>query len=94
MIRAEWRLFLTAVQFLTRCPIPAWVGHSPAQLNRATRYFPLVGGCVGLWGAAVFALAGAGLPVLVAALLLWRRAHVIVVVLAAAGVTALLRAVF
>jgi branched-subunit amino acid transport protein len=30
---------------------------------------------------------------LVAALLLWRRAHVIVVVLAAAGVTALLRAV-
>ena len=29
---------------------------------------------------------------LVAALLLWRRAHVIVVVLAAAGVTALLRA--
>lgn len=69
MIRREWRLFLTAVQFMTRCPVPAWVGHSPDQLDRATRYFPLVGVCVGLWGIAVFVTAGAGLPAPVAAVL-------------------------
>ena len=69
MIRAEWRLFLTAVQFLTRCPVPAWVGHGPDQLDQATRYFPLVGVCVGLWGMSVFVVASTGLPTLVAALL-------------------------
>ena len=62
-------LFLTAVQFLTRCPVPGWVGHSPAQLNAAVRYFPLVGVGVGGLGAAVFALAGLGLPALPSALL-------------------------
>lgn len=69
MTAAEWRLFLTAVQFLTRCPVPASVGHSPAQLDRATRYFPLVGACVGAWGAVVFVVANAGLPAPVAAVL-------------------------
>lgn len=53
---------LTAVQFLTRLPVPGWVGHGPGQLDRAMRYLPLVGIGVGLVGAAVLALAGAGLP--------------------------------
>ena len=43
----ELRLFLTAVQFFTRIPVPAWVGHSAQQLDQAARYFPLVGACVG-----------------------------------------------
>ncbi len=68
-MRREWTLFLTAVQFLTRCPVPAWVGHSPAQLNAAVRYFPLVGAAVGILGAALFALARTGLPPLPSALL-------------------------
>ncbi len=68
-MRAEWLLLLTAVQFLTRCPVPAWVGHSPAQLNQAVRYFPLVGLGVGSVGAVVLALAGQGLPALAAAAL-------------------------
>ena len=55
MIR-EWRLFLTAVQFLTRVPVPAWVGHSPDQLDRAVRYFPLVGVGVGLLASVVYSL--------------------------------------
>ncbi len=50
----EWRLFLTAVQFLTRIPVPAAVGHSADQLDRAVRYFPLVGACVGLLAAGVY----------------------------------------
>ncbi len=62
MIRQEARLLLTAVQFLTRLPVPGWVGHGKGQLDRAMRYLPLVGIGVGLVGAAVLALAGAGLP--------------------------------
>lgn len=69
MIREQWRLLLTAVQFLTRVPVPAWVGHGPGQMDRAARYFPLAGIGIGLVAAAVFAAASAGLPPLVAALL-------------------------
>lgn len=45
--------FLTALQYFTRVPVPAWVGHEAGQLNRAARYFPAVGILVGLWGALV-----------------------------------------
>ena len=47
----ELRLFFVAWQFLTRLPVPGWVGHEPAWLNRAVRYFPLVGMLVGAAGA-------------------------------------------
>lgn len=43
----ELRLFLTAIQFFTRLPVPVWVGHSADQLNQAARYFPMVGILVG-----------------------------------------------
>jgi len=66
---SQLRLVLTAVQFLTRVPVPAWVGHSPDQLNHATRYFPLVGVAVGALGAGVFWAASQGLPPLAAATL-------------------------
>ena len=29
--------------FFTRLPVPAWVGYSEEQMNRAARYFPLIG---------------------------------------------------
>jgi adenosylcobinamide-GDP ribazoletransferase len=48
---AELRLLLMAVQYFTRLPAPAWVGHAQDQLNGAARYFPLVGVLVGLIGA-------------------------------------------
>ncbi|WP_310397779.1 adenosylcobinamide-GDP ribazoletransferase [Hymenobacter sp.] len=54
--RHHLRLFLTAVQFYTRLPVPAWVGHSDELLNKATVYFPVVGWLVG--GAAAAAYAG------------------------------------
>lgn len=56
-LRRELRLFLTAVQYFTRVPVPVWVGHSAEQLNGSARYFPAVGLCVGLYGAAVYAAA-------------------------------------
>lgn len=58
----ELRLFLTAVQFFTRLPVPAWVGHSAQQLNQAARYFPLVGVLVGALSAAVLWLGMQVLP--------------------------------
>lgn len=52
----ELRVFFIALQFLTRVPIPRWVGFNPAWLQASARHFPLVGCVVGLWGAAVLAL--------------------------------------
>jgi hypothetical protein len=39
-------LLFTALMFYTRLPAPTWIDHSDEQLNRATKYFPLMGG---LW---------------------------------------------
>ena len=56
-MRHEIRLFLIAVQFLTRIPVPAWVGYDDAWLNDCVRHFPLVGLCVGLVGALALGVA-------------------------------------
>jgi adenosylcobinamide-GDP ribazoletransferase len=47
------RLYFVAQQFLTRLPVPQWVGWDPAWLDRSVRCFPLVGVVVGAWGAAL-----------------------------------------
>lgn len=65
----EVRLVFTAFQFLTRCPVPAWVGHDPSWLNACARWFVLVGGFVGAAGAAVLWAASWGWPPMVAAIL-------------------------
>lgn len=62
----EARLLLIALQFLTRVPVPAWVGFEPAWLQACLRYFPLVGALVGLAGALVLAAASAWWPPAVA----------------------------
>ena len=63
------RLFLIALQFLTRVPVPAWTGFRPEWLQDCLRYFPLVGALVGVAGAAVLALGMAWWPVPVAVVL-------------------------
>ncbi|MDR2240994.1 MAG: adenosylcobinamide-GDP ribazoletransferase [Zoogloeaceae bacterium] len=68
-MRREAEYFFGAVRFFTRVPVPAWVGHSQAALDGATRYFPLVGILVGALGALAFLLAAAALPVSLALLL-------------------------
>ncbi len=50
------RAFFTAVMFLTRVRVPAWVGYSESQLASSTVYFPLVGALVGLVGACTMLL--------------------------------------
>jgi adenosylcobinamide-GDP ribazoletransferase len=49
----ELRLFFIALQFLTRVPVPRWVGFEPDWLNQSARHFPAVGLCVGVVAAAV-----------------------------------------
>jgi adenosylcobinamide-GDP ribazoletransferase len=63
------RLFFTALQFFTRLPIPGWVGFEQSWLNKASRYFPLVGVVVAAIGAGVYALAAMWFPAPVAVLL-------------------------
>jgi adenosylcobinamide-GDP ribazoletransferase len=63
------RIFLTAVMFYTRIPVPKWVGYSKENLNKATGYFPLVGVVVGAVGGGVFWLAQELLPLPIAIIL-------------------------
>jgi adenosylcobinamide-GDP ribazoletransferase len=66
---AQWRVFLAAVQYFTRLPVPASVGHSQQLLDDAARYFPAVGTLVGVASAATFFVGSLLLPPTVAALL-------------------------
>lgn len=42
-LACEWRLFLVAVQFLTRCPVPSFPDFDVRWLSQSLRYFPVVG---------------------------------------------------
>lgn len=68
-MRTELERFFAALRFFTRLPVPAWVGHRQDQLDRSTRYFPLVGWIVGGIGAAVTWLTSLVLPLSLAVLL-------------------------
>ena len=65
----QLRLFLIALQFFTRLPIPRWVGYQPAWLQQSSRYFPLVGVVVAAICGATYMAAGWLLPSPVAVLL-------------------------
>jgi adenosylcobinamide-GDP ribazoletransferase len=58
----ELRLALLAVQFLTRVPVPAWVGYRDDWLHQCARHFPLVGLFVGTVAALVLLGASALWP--------------------------------
>jgi adenosylcobinamide-GDP ribazoletransferase len=53
----ELRLALLALQFLTRVPVPAWVGYRDQWLHQCARHFSLIGLFVG--AVAALALLGA-----------------------------------
>ena len=50
-MRTQLELFLTAVGFFTRLPVPGWVPFSVERLAHAARYLPAVGWLVGGLGA-------------------------------------------
>lgn len=68
-MKKEWSVFLTAIMFYTRIPCPKSVDHSSNMLNKATRYFPLVGWIVGGVAGLTFFLAAFQLPLSIAIIL-------------------------
>jgi adenosylcobinamide-GDP ribazoletransferase len=62
----QFKLLMVATQFLTRLPTPSLAGFRPQWLGRSLRYFPLVGGVVGLVNVAVWWLSIQWLPMSVA----------------------------
>ena len=69
MMRRELQIFLAALMFFTRIPCPRWAEHSQETLNKASRYFPLVGWIVGAVAACVFWLSSLLFPLSLAVLL-------------------------
>jgi adenosylcobinamide-GDP ribazoletransferase len=65
----EIRLFFIALQFLTRVPVPGWVGWQPEWLHHSARHFAGVGLLVGSLASAVLWVAGHAWPATVAVLL-------------------------
>jgi len=46
-MKSEIRIFFTSLMFYTRIPCPSSIDHDPNNINKATRYFPLIGWIVG-----------------------------------------------
>lgn len=53
-MKKEFKLILTAIMFYSRIPVPQSTGYSDEQMNKSTRYFPLVGIIIGGIGAVLF----------------------------------------
>ncbi|MCH2046295.1 MAG: adenosylcobinamide-GDP ribazoletransferase, partial [Saprospiraceae bacterium] len=56
-MKNEIRIFFTSLMFYTRIPCPSNIDHDPDNINKATRYFPLIGWIVGGLSYLVFYLA-------------------------------------
>lgn len=53
-MKNQLTLFLTAIMFYTRIPVPKNIDYSNELLNRSTKFFPLIGWLVGGFGALIF----------------------------------------
>jgi adenosylcobinamide-GDP ribazoletransferase len=65
-MQRQFTLFLVAIQFLTRLPVPRLAGFQSGWLASSTRYFPLVGVLVGLISVAIWWLSSRLFPPTVA----------------------------
>lgn len=70
MLKEEIRIFFTAMMFYSRLPCPSWTDHSEEYLNKATKYFPLVGLIVGFLSGVIGITSGFIFPFSVSVLLL------------------------
>ena len=55
-MKNEIKIFFTALMFYSRIPCPKDIDHSPEYINKATRYFPLIGWIIGVISFVVFFL--------------------------------------
>jgi adenosylcobinamide-GDP ribazoletransferase len=67
-LRRVWSDFLSAIQFLTRLPVPSQP-YEPDALSRAVKFFPVVGLLIGAGAALLHFLLTPRLPALIVALL-------------------------
>lgn len=67
-VAEEWAVFLLALQFLTRLPLPGELGWTPERMAATPRWHPGVGAIVGLVAGGAFWLAVQILPPVLAAL--------------------------
>lgn len=56
-MKQELYIFLTALSYYTRIPIPRRIPYKQSYLNSSTRYFPLIGCVTGCFGFGVYWLA-------------------------------------
>lgn len=56
-MKKQVHIFFTALMFYTRVPCPKNIDHNPDYLNKASRYFPLIGWIVGAIAFGVYAAA-------------------------------------
>lgn len=63
MIKKEWHLFLTALMFFTRIPIPFRLPYSDELMNKSQKYYALVGLVVGAINALIFYVCQLLLPI-------------------------------
>ena len=64
-IRYQWQLFLVAIMFYTRLPVPKDLPHSEQLLNESRAYFPLIGIVIGGISAISFLLLINVLPLVI-----------------------------
>ncbi|MBV8390502.1 MAG: adenosylcobinamide-GDP ribazoletransferase [Mucilaginibacter sp.] len=65
-MKREIRVFFTALMFFTRIPCPKWIDHSEEYLNKASKYFPVIGIIVGSASAVIYWLFQLVFPVEIA----------------------------
>lgn len=65
-MKREAAIFLLALQFLTRIPVPTAGLFSAERLNASTRYYPLIGFLVGAASAGVYWASAFVFPILIA----------------------------
>ena len=53
-MQQQFHIFLNALMFYTRIPVPSWMKHDAEMLNKATIYFPIIGWIVAGIAALVF----------------------------------------
>lgn len=68
-MKNQLHIFLNAVMFYTRIPVPRSLPYSDEMLNRSTRWFPFIGWIVGGIGAGIFYGLQFVFPVMLAILL-------------------------
>lgn len=66
VIRNQRDIFLTAMMFLTRIPVPRTINHNSGMLQQSTRYFTWVGLVVGCIGALLLFVLSKFLPASIA----------------------------